>query len=255
MTNFITSMTSIKKLNPEDEDSVSQLVVGTEGKNIFIIDGSESKIIKKYKLNGTPNSISCYGAYDTDYRIHIACRNEIIYTIRNGEIIKSIIQVSSKIISIERLEKGLYVACMNSYFHCYNPTGKKLLSVKQPSEIYCMELCEVNRNSKKTKLLLIGLRNNDIRLYDDKTLISVITIPETILGIKFGKIGKLEESLFVVSEKGSIYIKQLDKNVNVDSLTYKKIGGINEENTLNIPKKTTMFLELMEREKEYYISK
>jgi Bardet-Biedl syndrome 1 protein len=252
--NYIVSMNSIKKINYEDEEGVSQLVVGTEGKCIFIVDGSDTKILKKFQLSGIPSAISCYGAYDTDYRVHIACRNEIIYTLRNGEIITTIIQVSSKIVNILRLEKSLYVICMNSFFHSYNPTGNKNFSIKQPSEIYCLEEC----NMKKTrgfKAILLGLKNTEIRLYNDKLLINVITIPETIFGMKFGKLGKSDETLVVCSDKGSIYIKQLEKGVNLEGISHKKINYGGEESTLNIPKKTTMFLDLMEREKEYYKSK
>jgi len=251
VSNYITCMSSIKKINPDDEESISQLVVGTEGKNIFLIDGSECKIINKYKINGIPSAISCHGSYDSEYRIYIACRNEIIYTLKNGEVLKSIYQVSSKIINLVRLEKGLYVSCMNSYYHCYSATGKKVFSIKQPSEIYSMEICNMMK-SRKMKGVMLGLKNSEVRFYNDKQLLTAVSIPETIFGIRFGKLGKNEDTLIVVSDKGSIYVKQLEKSVNFDGSTYKKVGGGGEESTLNIPKKTTMFLDLMEREKEYY---
>lgn len=247
-------MNVIKKINADDDEGITLLVVGTEGRNIFIIDGGECKIINKFKLAGMPSSICCHGAYDTDFRIYVACRNEIIYIIRNNEVQKTIIQVSSKIINMERLEKALYVACMSSYYHAYNPSGTKVFSIKQPAEIYSLELCDL-KQTRKIKLILLGLRNNEIRLYNDRVLLNSIVIQEVILGLKFGRLGKTDENMIIVTDKGSIYIKQLDKAVSIDGMAYKKVNFGMEESTLNIPKKTTMFLDLMEREKEYYKSK
>ena len=254
MYNYIVCMTTIKKINEDQAEGVDYLIVGTEGKYVFVINGSEMKISTKFKIDGIPNAISAYGAFETDYRIYISCRNEIIYSIRNGEIQKTFLQVSSKILNLIRLEKALYVACMNSYFHSYNVTGKKVFSVKQPSEIFTFEKANL-KQTRKLQLLLLGLRNGEVRLYNDKVLIGVCSIPETIFGMKFGKLGKLDECLVLLSDKGSIYVKSLEKSINLETLSYKKQFLEADETSLNVPKKTTLFLELMEREKEYYKSK
>ena len=251
MAQHITTMGMIKKYNPEEDDTPSQIIIGTEAKVVFIIDGSECKILTKHKVDGIPNAICSFGSYDADYLIYVACRNEIIYVIKNGSVSDTIIQVSSKIVNMFRFEKGLYVACMNSYYHNYSTNGKKLFSFKQPSEIYCLEPCDLYK-IRKFRGILLGLKNSEIRLYNDRILVGVISIPEVIFGIKFGKIGKINECLVIVSEKGSIYLKQLEKNVNLDTTSFKKVVLGLEENTLKIPKKTTTFLELMEREKEFY---
>lgn len=243
-------MEVINKFNTQEVETPSNLVIGTEGGNIFVIDGNGSKIIYKNKLASIPTAIATYGAYEADYRVHIACRNEQIYTIRNGELMSTCMQISSRIINIQRLDKGIYLATTNNYFNCYSPDGKKSFSLKMPSEVYCVEQCKIV--AKKFTGILLGLKNSEVRLYNDKVLVSLITIPETIMGLKFGKLGKIDDVLVVVSNKGSIYLKSLDKNVYLDSTSYKKSSDNVEEGSLNIPKKTTLYLDLIEREKENY---
>ena len=84
--NFITCMATLKKNNPDDLMSVSELIVGTESGYIYVVEHSGSKIINKFKINQIPHQITTLGAYDVDYRIHIATRNNCIYTIKNGEV-------------------------------------------------------------------------------------------------------------------------------------------------------------------------
>jgi Bardet-Biedl syndrome 1 protein len=89
--NFITCMSTLKKNNPDDLMSVSELIVGTESGYIYVVEHSGSKIINKFKLNHIPYQVTTLGAYDVDYRIHIAARNNCIYTIKNGEVIYNLI--------------------------------------------------------------------------------------------------------------------------------------------------------------------
>lgn len=254
MTNYITCMQIIKKYNNSDEDNPNQLVVCTEGKNIFIIDNSDHKIINKMKLDSIPSSISCQGSYEGDYKIFVACRNEIVYILTSTGISQNIIQVCSHIINIIKQDIGLYVSSMNEYYSCYNINGKNLFSLKMPSPILTMEEMDIYK-LKKFKGILIGLVNNEISLYNDKTLINVISIPENILGMKFGFVSKQQPTLFICSEGGSLYIKNLDLNTNFES-SFQRLNNVQADDTMiNIPKKTTTFLEYMEREKECYKSK
>lgn len=247
-------MSTIKKFGEEIE-SPSNLVVGTEGGNVFVIETITSKITSKFKLPNVPTCMSTYGSFDTDYRIHAACRNEIIYTIRNGEIaLNTAIQVSSRVISMHRYERGIYLATFNNYYQSYSVNGKRLFSIKEPAEIFSVESCE-SRTSRGFKGVLLALKNREIRLYNDKILVNILILPENIMGLKFGRFGKQEDMLVVVSDKGSVYLKVLDKSIHLDTTSYKKPYSVADEGSLNIPKKTTLYLDLMEREKEMFRSK
>lgn len=261
MSNYIICMDTIKKINNEIVYTASNIVVGTEGGNIFIIDSSGSKILNKLQLDNVPNCLAIYGAYESDYRIYVACRNEYMYLISNGEVvIASSFQISAKAISIIRLDSGLYMTTFNNYYICYDPSlkNRRKFSLKLPTNIYCMEICHLKNNiaNKNFKGILIGLSNNEIRLYNKKILVTIVNIPETIMGIKFGSYGKYDNVLIIVSDKGSIYSKLLKTDKNLEDIQYNIIEENKEleEGTINIPKKTTLYVDLMEREKENYQS-
>lgn len=121
VSNYIVCMSSIKKNNPDNTQAISQLVIGTELGYIYIIDHSGSKIINKFKLNDVPCFITCLGAYDIDYRIQIATRNNTIYTIKDNNVSTAKIEVPHKIVGLIRTEKQIYVGTMDSMIHCYHP--------------------------------------------------------------------------------------------------------------------------------------
>lgn len=252
MLNYIVYLTLIKKVN--QFNAHCNLVIGSEGGNIFIVDPSISKIISKHKLDSTPSLISTYGTYESEYRIHVACRNGMIFTIRNGELLKTSIQIGSTISGLIRYDKGLYVSSMNNYYSCYSPIGDKLFSVKLPSKIIGFDKFESERQGFKGVILLLS--QNEVRLYNEKQLISVIVYEEKLISIKSGRFGRYDECFVVVTEKGGLYIKSLLQSVVIDSLTYnKRTSVVNDEKTrLDIPKKTTLYLDLIEREKESYSS-
>lgn len=79
-------MTTLKKNSPDEPVSIAELIVGTESGYLYVVEHSGSKIINKFKINHIPHQITTLGAYDVDYRIHIAARNNCIYTIKNGEV-------------------------------------------------------------------------------------------------------------------------------------------------------------------------
>lgn len=250
MINFIVCIATIRKYNSEALLTPSNIVVGTEGGNIFVIDSNGYKIISKFKLDSTPTFICTSGSYENDYRIHIACRNETIYTIKNGELQAEIIQIGSRVNGMIKYENSIYLSTVDRNYSSYSTNGRKNFSLKLPSQILVLEKCESGKRNFKG--LLMALRNNEIRLYLERQLLSIITISEPIMGIKFGRLGKSEDILAIISEKGSLYLKSIDKSVILESSSYKKATASNDEGKLDIPKKTTLYVDLMEREKENF---
>jgi Bardet-Biedl syndrome 1 protein len=107
--------------------------------------------------------------------------------------------------------------------------------------------CKSTRNFKG---VLISLKNLEVRLYNEKNLVNSFKTSENLFGLKFGRFGNNPECLVLISESGSMIIKSLNKNVNLDSLSYMATKINEEEIILNVPKKTKLYLDLMEREKD-----
>jgi Bardet-Biedl syndrome 1 protein len=100
------------------------------------------------------------------------------------------------------------------------------------------------------KGVLIALKNLELRLYNEKNLVSIYKLQENIFGMKFGRFGKNEETLVMISESGSLVMKSLTKNINLDTTSHSIQKKSGDEVNLNVPKKTKLYLDLIEREKE-----
>lgn len=249
ISNFVVCMTTLRKNNAYDLVTTSQIVAGTEGGFIYIIDHSGSKILSKFKIPEVPFQITTLGCHDIDYRIHIAGRSGKIYTIKNGELTTIILDVPGKICGLVRTEKSIIACTMDSYYHSYNPSGKANFSIKLPDSITCVEAMEI-KIPRNFKGVLISLRNQELRLYNEKNLINIYKLTENIFGMKFGKFSKNEECLVIITDSGSLFVKSLSKTVNLDVTSHIFQQKSGDDVNLNVPKKTKLYLDLIEREKE-----
>ncbi len=63
---------------------MTMLVIGTENRDIVIMDQMGMSIKKSMQLKSVPVMFECSGQYDVEYRIYAACRDGRVYLIRNG---------------------------------------------------------------------------------------------------------------------------------------------------------------------------
>jgi len=246
ISNYITCMTTLKRSDPERIYATSYIVVGTECRIIYVIDYSGSKIISKFKIPCIPFQIASYGAYSIDYKLHVATRNGLIITIGSGEGKPHRIDVGSKILRILRLDKTIVVGTIDSMYRSYYINGNQNFSISLPDTITCMESFDFKKG-KYFKGVLITLKNSELRLYNEKQLLNVYKTSQIIFGMTFGKFGSEEDNLILVSESGCIMVKSLlHSNLDKEFILNKPL----EDGNMNVPKKTKLYLDLIEREKE-----
>jgi len=77
----ITTMTTLKK-NLADEDAVSCLVLGTENKELLVLDPEAFTILAKMSLPSVPVFLEVSGQFDVEFRLAAACRNGNVYILR-----------------------------------------------------------------------------------------------------------------------------------------------------------------------------
>ena len=212
ISNFVVCMTTLKKNAADDTQTASMIVAGTEGGMIYIIDNTGYKIISKFKIPSVPHQIIAIGAFDVDYRLYVVGRNNTIYTIKNGDLQSAVIDVPQIIVGIVRTEKSIIVGTMNSYAHSYHASGKKLFSLKLPAPIICIEGIE-SKQIRNFKGYMISLKNSEVRIYNEKLLVNLIKYSENIFSLKYGKFGREDDCLIMISETGSLIIKSLQKHV------------------------------------------
>merc|ERR1719408_377544 len=166
----ITCMEVLKQ-NMDEPTAVSMLVLGTENRLVYILDSTALSIATTIELDAVPSFISVLGLFDVEYRITVACRDGNIYTIKNGQVLSTVIELETQPVGLVRYDKNIYVGCMDNVIHCFHFKGKKNHSIYLPCPISCMSLLQTTK-SKAAKALVVALNNGEVRLYNGKHLIT-----------------------------------------------------------------------------------
>lgn len=247
----ITCMEVLKQ-NMEDPTAVSSLVLGTENRMIYILDSHALNIATKVQLEAVPSFMSVLGLYDVEYRITVACRDGNIYTIKNGQVLSSVIELETQPVGLVRYDKNIYVGCMDNVVHGFHFKGKKQHSLYLPCPISCMGLLQISR-SRSARALVVALGNGEVRLYNGKHLISCISTGEVVVGMKLGTFGREEGTLILSFRSGALRVKILKRNANLDVSTLVPGPPPEQDIPLDVPKKTKLYVEQTSREREQAI--
>lgn len=224
------------------------MIVGTENRQVLILDPSGSVVKVQITLPSVPVFLCTSGLFDVEYRLTIACRNGSIYTIRNGEISGIVVDLGSLPCALCKFEKHIAAATMQNTIVFYNGKGKKQHTIYLPCPIKAMENLEM-KASRNLKLLVVALANQELRVYNGKTLISTVKTIDVVVGMKFGTYGTEPNTLILTYRNGGIEFKYLARKAKLEG---KTDGGPppEQEQALELPKKTKLYLEQIEREKQ-----
>mmetsp|Transcript_31269 Transcript_31269/g.57226 ORF Transcript_31269/g.57226 Transcript_31269/m.57226 type:complete len:599 (+) Transcript_31269:68-1864(+) len=247
----ITCMEVIKQ-NMDEPTAVSMLVLGTESKGVYILDSSALSIATKVELNAIPTFISILGLYDVEYRITVACRDGRIYTIKNGQVLSTVIELETHPVGLVRIDKNIYVGCMDNVIHCFHFKGKKNHSIYLPCAISCMSLLQLTR-AKAAKALAVALTNGEVRLYNGKQLVCTTKTNEVITGIRLGTFGREEGSMVLSCKSGALLVKILQRSANLDASDSVQGPPPEQDIPLDVPKKTKLYVEQTSRERDQAI--
>ncbi|KAK2150691.1 hypothetical protein LSH36_395g02065 [Paralvinella palmiformis] len=117
-------------------------------------------------------------------------------------------------------------------------TGKRLWSIKMPASIQTLET--LDHQQKGLKAVMVALTNNEIRIYKEKFLVDIIITEDVVTGMRFGH--------------GGLIIKILKRTAKFEEKDM--IGGppASQNQKLNVPKKTQLFVDQTLRERENAVS-
>merc|ERR1719183_303675 len=149
------------------------IVLGTESKIVYILDSTALNIAQKIELDAVPTFMSVIGLFSIEYRITVACRDGNIYTIKNGQMLSTVIELETQPVGLVRSEKNIFVGCMDNVIHCFHFKGKKNHSIYLPCPISCMGLLHITK-AKVAKALAVALNNGEVRIYNGKHLITTV---------------------------------------------------------------------------------
>ena len=130
-------------------------------------------------------------------------------------------------------------------------------------------MCQIDYRPKAFQAVAVALANNEIHLYKDKFLVDIIHVEENIYAMKFGRLGREDASLVLITKSKSkkIFKKQL-KNHKFFLLAgglmvkiLKRTAKFEENDTLHgppkeqqvkidVPKRTKLYVDQTLRERE-----
>ncbi|XP_046372718.1 Bardet-Biedl syndrome 1 protein homolog isoform X2 [Haliotis rufescens] len=245
----ITSLATLKK-SMADEDAISCLVLGTENKSIYVLDPEAFTVLTTMELPSVPVFLSVNGLYDVEYRIVVACRNGCVYTLKRGstEGAKYTIELNSQPVGLERINKNIYVGCMDETMHCFTSKGKKLWTIKLPASITTMHT--IDYKPRAFKAVLIGLNNCEVHIYKEKYLVDVIKASDVVTGLHFGRFGREDGTLVMSTRGGGLFVKILKRTASFQEKDLSAGPPVAQNVKLNVPKKTKLFVDQTMRERE-----
>ncbi|PIK35231.1 hypothetical protein BSL78_27943, partial [Apostichopus japonicus] len=244
----ITCLSTLKK-SSADDDAISCLVVGTESKEIYILDPEAFTILAKMTLPSQPVFLKITGLFDVEYRMVVSCRNGNIYTLKKGmKIGRLCVELSSQPVGLERVGKNIIVGCMDQTLQCYTIKGKMLWTVYLSDSIITMSV--MDHRQKGFKAIMVALNNGDVQVYRDKYLIDTIKTDSAITGILFGRFGREDSSLIMTTRRGGLSIKILKRNAVFEDKDLARGPPAAQNQKLNVPKKTKVFVDQTMRERE-----
>ncbi|KUF99561.1 Neurobeachin [Phytophthora nicotianae] len=209
----VTCMTSINK-NMDDKDAVSCLVVATEGCMVYVLDPQGTSLIQQIKVPGVPVEIVAVGLLEVECRLVITTRNGSVYMIKNGELLKSVIELESPACGLVQLEKSIVIASMSRKLTSYHLKGKKNWSLTMSDDIVALEAFSLRR-------------------------------------MRFGQYGREEASLVLVQKSGALSLKILKRTASLEAISEAAGPPPEQDIPLNIPKKTTLYVEQTQRERDH----
>ncbi|KAG8437877.1 hypothetical protein GDO86_008540 [Hymenochirus boettgeri] len=244
----ITCMGTLKK-NMADEDAVCCLVIGTENGELFILDPEAFTTLTRVSLPSVPSLLDVTGQYDIEYRITVACRNGNVYILRrDSKRPKYCVELGAQVVGLVRVQKNIMIGTSQETLYGYSQKGKRLWIVTLPAPIMTMSLLE--QKSRGIQAVLVGLKNLEVHLYRDKNLLSVITTPDIVTGLCFGRYGREDDTLIMTTQGGGLLIKILKRTAHFEDKDTAPGPPTGQSIKLNVPKKTKLYVDQTLRERE-----
>ncbi|CAL1540056.1 unnamed protein product [Lymnaea stagnalis] len=245
----ITCLATMKK-SVADEDAISCLVLGTENKSIYILDPEAFTVLATMNLPNVPVFLSVNGLFDVDYRIVVSCRNGCVYTLKRGstDVTRNMIELNSHPVGMERVNKNIYVGCMDETLHCFTSKGKKLWTVRLPAGITTIEA--IDYKPKSFTAVLVALNNQEVHIYKEKYLVDIIKMDDIVTGMRFGRFGREDGTLVMSTKRGGLYVKILKRTAKFEEKDMSAGPPASQNVKLNVPKKTKLFVDQTQRERE-----
>lgn len=259
----LTTLSTMKK-SMHEEDALTCIVLGTENKDIYILEPDAFTVLTSMTVPAVPVMMDITGLFDVDYRILVACRDGCIYSVKRGQkMAKLCIELHSQAVGLcARPTLGcVYVGCMDHSLRCYSTQGKgpnkyaQLWSVQLNRAIVAMQ--SVTIKSLGLELVAVCCDDANIYLYNERDVVDIIGTGDPVTAIRYGRFGREDNALVYVTRSGALTVKILRRNQTFDPIAATAATPHASSTNLVVagqkfvvPKKTKLFVEQTMRERE-----
>ena len=217
--NYITCINYIKKDNSNDLKASSYLIVGTENCLIYVIDHNKKTPLLKKRIYEVPFIIETQGCYNAEHKIFVSDRGCNVYILKKDIILNKFI-MPQPLVNLLISKNNFYIGTIGNNYISYTLSGNIVFKINQPSIITCMEI--YYRKSEDLNIIIIALKNKEVRFYNDKKLIIVMNVHDNIFGMKYGKYQMIEDCLVLSTYSGIIMIKQFGNDIKFSEIKYEE---------------------------------
>ena len=160
-----------------------------------------------------------------------------------------VIELEAQPCGLVREGKSIFVGTMGNQFHSFHIKGKKNFTVYLPAHITQMELLDM-KGARKVQACVLALANGEVRVYNDKALVSTFDIKDEVTGLRYGKFGREDNALILALKSGALSVKMLPRNVDLEKSKMHAGPPPEQDIPLTVPKKTKLYIEQTQRERD-----
>ena len=117
----------------DDENGLSVLLIGTENKELLIVDVEAFTILRKVKLSSVPVFISSFGLYDVEYHITVVCRDGHGYHFTRDTDMVDLFTMETHSVGLIQKGRYLYTANTDGKFTQYTMKVRKFYTTSKIS--------------------------------------------------------------------------------------------------------------------------
>ena len=103
---------------------------------------------------------------------------------------------------------------------------------------------------RKTQACILALANGEVRVYNEKELVSSFDVKDEVTALRYGRFYKEDNTLVMALRSGALSVKILPRNQDLEKSKMPAGPPPEQDIPLTVPKKTKLYIEQTQRERD-----
>lgn len=245
-----TSIVQMASMNRaiDDETGLSVLLIGTESKELLIVDVEAFTVLRRVSLPSVPVFISSFGLYDVEYHITIVCRDGHGYHLtRDKDEVVDLFAMDTHAVGLIQKGRFLYTANTDGKLIQHTMKGTIGFIRKTAATPVCMELMSIR--SKGLSLIAIALSNETIEIWNEGERVETLKTAGQVIAMRFGRYNREDATLAVIYATGGLEIFIVRRKATFQR-QHQDQNEINATESIKMPKMSASYIEQVQHERD-----